>query len=92
MARRTIYSHDRLHVDAVRTADGSLRIEGQDLRGAEEYEYFFTIAAPDVPRLAEALGGGDPMDELVRQGVAIVTAGELHWLRDHGVPHSLTTV
>ena len=85
-----MYSRDGLHVDAVLELDGTIRIEGQDLRGEEEYEYVFTIAADHVPALGAVLGG-EPLGELERQGEQIVTGGEMHWLEAHGVPYTLTT-
>lgn len=51
-------------------ADGNLHIEGQDLgvppglvSNDDEYEYFHTIRAEDIPKLIELLGG-DPGDDL----------------------------
>ena len=46
-----LVDRDRLVVRAKLRADGTLVIEGQDLRRGE-YEYFLTVAADDVPRLA----------------------------------------
>ena len=57
---------------ATRLPDGRLRIEGQDLgpgvaifgQGLSEYEWAWTIAAADVPRIPELLGsspGADPV-------------------------------
>ena len=61
---------------AQRGEDGSLTIEGQDLGaaverafGSREYEWAWTIAPADVPRVAEVFGGqagDDPLDALVR--------------------------
>lgn len=56
---------------ATRLSDGRLRIEGQDLgpgvaifgEGLSEYEWAWTVAAADVPRIAQLLGsppGADP--------------------------------
>ena len=61
---------------AVLLADGRLKIEGQDLgpgvaifgEGFSEYEWDWTVAAADVPRLVEILEGSeddDPLDLLV---------------------------
>ena len=58
-------------------ADGRLRIEGQDLgksvavvgEGLTEYEWDWTVAAADVPRISELLGGpagADPIASLRR--------------------------
>ena len=57
---------------ATRLSDGRLRIEGQDLgpgvatlgKGLSEYEWAWTVAAADVPRIAALLGspaGADPI-------------------------------
>jgi len=53
-----------LNLDASLDEDGSLRISGQDLGPVTktissdgEYEYFYTVAAEDVPALVLALGG-----------------------------------
>ena len=53
-----------LNLDASLGDDGSLRISGQDLGPVTrtispdgEYEYFYTVAAEDVPALVVALGG-----------------------------------
>jgi len=61
-------------------ADGRLKIEGQDLgagvsvfgEGLTEYEWDWTVAAADVPRLPQAFGGqpGDDPVPLIR-----------HWVR-----------
>jgi hypothetical protein len=57
---------------AVLLADGRLRIEGQDLgpgvaiwgEGFTEYEWDWTVAPADVPRVVEVLGGTDDDDPL----------------------------
>jgi hypothetical protein len=64
----------RLNLDASLELDGSLRISGHDLGPVTksitpdgEYEYWYSIAAEDVPALAVALGGqpgGDVIDLL----------------------------
>jgi hypothetical protein len=53
-----------LHLDASLERDGTLQVTGQDLGPVTrnispdgEYEYFYTIAAEDVPALVVALGG-----------------------------------
>ena len=60
-----------LNLDASLQRDGSLRISGQDLgpvtKGISpdgEYEYFYTVAAEDVPALVVALGGQPGIDVL----------------------------
>ncbi|WP_205471059.1 hypothetical protein [Nocardioides sp. SYSU D00038] len=90
----TIHQRDRLFVDAVLWSDGSVGLEGQDLRGDDELEYFFTIAPADVPALVAALDGrpgADPLALLRAHGDALVSAGEMHWLQAHGVPFTLST-
>jgi hypothetical protein len=52
--------------------DGSLRLEGQDLgasvavfgEGLTEYEWSWTVAAGDVPRIAQLLGGSPGTDPI----------------------------
>jgi hypothetical protein len=53
-----------------RLSDGRLSIEGQDLgpgvaifgEGLSEYEWAWTVAAADVPRITELLGGPSGVD------------------------------
>lgn len=59
------------HLEAYLTAEGNLRIDGQDLgAGTEivsssgEYEWSTTIRAADIPRLLEALGASRDDDVL----------------------------
>jgi hypothetical protein len=64
----------RLHLYASLETDGSLRISGHDLGPVAknispdgEYEYWYSVAAEDVPALVVALGGsadGDVIDLL----------------------------
>jgi hypothetical protein len=75
-------------------ADGRVVIEGQDLRGEDELEYFFTIAPVTVPRLVGALGGAagdDPLALLLERGESIVLEGEMHWLQAHDIAFELHT-
>jgi hypothetical protein len=58
-----------LNLEATVDHDGSLRISGQDfgpvtrmISSDGEYEYFYTIAAENVPALVVALGGEPGMD------------------------------
>ena len=65
---------------ATTLADGRLKLEGQDLgasvsifgEGLTEYEWDWTVAAADVPRLPEHFGGklGDDPIPLIRHWVA----------------------
>jgi hypothetical protein len=61
------------HLSAAIRPDGSLVIEGQDLgpgvervfgAGNTEYEWTWTVAAPDVPAVTDALGGEPGEDPL----------------------------
>ncbi len=56
---------DARHLWAYPDAEGNLHIDGQDLGPGTsmvssdgEYEWFRTVAAVDVPRVVELLGGG----------------------------------
>lgn len=83
-----IHPRARLWVTITLRADGALLIEGQDLGGAEEYEYALTVEAVDVPRVVEALGGAPGADVLALlepRGTEIVTLGERAWLRGLGL-------
>lgn len=77
MPRRVSLRNERrddgswLNLDASLGQDGSLRITGQDfgpvtrtVSSDGEYEYFYTVAAQDVPALAVALGGHPHVDIL----------------------------
>ncbi|MDO8108341.1 hypothetical protein Q6348_14175 [Isoptericola sp. b441] len=46
-----------LHVDVVIRSDGAIILEGQDLSGAGDCEYFVTVTADQVPGLVAGLGG-----------------------------------
>jgi len=75
--RRVELWHGRDHngtrsIWAVLLPDGRLKIEGQDLgrgvaiwgEGLSEYEWDWTVAEADVPRLVEILGGREGDDPL----------------------------
>jgi hypothetical protein len=76
-------------------ADGALHIDGQDLGPATstvssdgEYEWFETIAAKDIPRLVELLGGkpGSNVSKLLRKRYTGARSYELESiLRDSGI-------
>jgi hypothetical protein len=78
---------DRRALDAEVRDDGSLVIRGQDLGpGAssmsgddEEYEWAYTFAAQDVPKLVAALGGtpDQPTIELLQQRYTGASSYEL---------------
>lgn len=83
-----LFHRDRLYVDARVADDGSVVVEGQDLRGEEEVEYVITVAPVDVPALARALGTTPDgvLAALAARGEEVVTGGEATWLDRHGVP------
>ncbi len=99
MARRlTLYARERLHVDVVLTDAGDLVFEGQDLdppmKDIDEYEYWVTVRAADVPVVVAALGGSpgdDVLDLLVAHGEEIVTLGESRWVTSLGLTPEITT-
>lgn len=80
---------------AVLLADGGMRIEGQDIgpsvsvfgQDFREYEWDWTIAAADVPRIAEHFGGkpgADPIP-LMRHWIKSADGGDPgQFLREHG--------
>ncbi len=92
-----IYAGGTLVVWAGITEDGQLAINGQDLGGhpfSDEYEYFIRIAPEHWPLLRRALAGGEEDDIVeitVANGTRLVEAGEVTWLKAHGVPHSFHT-
>lgn len=83
------------HLWARRTAEGDLVIEGQDVgRGVEEifgdgireYEWVWTIRAPDVPALLRALGDGDDVLAALGHRFSGDDAAELYrFLEDSGI-------
>jgi hypothetical protein len=96
--RRTLWSRDRLFVDVVLTSTGDLVFEGQDLappmKDIDEYEYWITVRAADVPVVVAALGGspGDGvLDLLVAHGEEIVAQGESHWVTSLGLTPEIAT-
>ncbi|MCX4749827.1 hypothetical protein OG455_30660 [Kitasatospora sp. NBC_01287] len=73
-----------LHATATLEDDGKLRFEGHDYNGATDFEYYITVSAADVPKVAAALGAGSDeelMAALEREGAAITQRGEYTWLR-----------
>jgi len=63
----TLWQRDSLHVTVSGGVDG-LTFHAQDLDPppmfGDEYEYGFSIAAADIPKLAQALGGSAPSEVL----------------------------
>lgn len=86
-----------LNLDAYLDPDGTLRIVGQDLGPVTaaissdgEYEYFYTIAAADVPALVTALGGepgSDVLELLVQRWSDEASYGLGGAIRSSGVRH-----
>ena len=84
-------------LEAILLADGSLRIEGQDLGAAvtaafgndfREYEFDWSVAAADVPHVMQALGGSpgdDPLELIQRWTQASRGRDPGQFLRDAGV-------
>lgn len=86
----TLRDRDRLRVWATMTAEGELRIEGQDLGGypgASEYEYAITVSATDLPIIRAALDASDDdlLSLLETAGEAIVRRGERAWIEGLGI-------
>lgn len=86
---------DLRHLDASYSGDGDLVIEGQDLGdsveaafGYREYEWTWTIARADLPKLAQALDS--PPDVLLAFGERFrgpAAAGLSTFLEEHGIPY-----
>ena len=87
----TMFDRETLRVWATTTAEGSLRITGQDLGGypgASEYEYAITVAATDLPTVLAALDatdGDDLLSLLEAAGEEIVRRGERAWIEGLGI-------
>lgn len=86
--RVSLWAKDQLFIDAATLADGSVTIEGQDLRHGE-YEYFFTIKPENVAALVHTLGGseGDVLERLKANVSELVHVGEMKWLKEHSIPY-----
>ena len=87
---RRIWDQDGLVVHARLTDDGDLEFAGQDLKPpfGDEYEYWITVPARDIPTIIEALDGqpGDDVLELVaRHAASIVRQGERTWVQSLGI-------
>ncbi|MDQ1370919.1 MAG: hypothetical protein QOF20_3272 [Acidimicrobiaceae bacterium] len=99
--RAEIDGGDRRFLDAFFDDDGDLRIDGQDLgpataivSGDGEYEWGRTIAAADVPRLLEELGGqqGEDVLDLLQRNWSGARSYDLEkLLRETTIPVSLWT-
>ena len=91
----TLWSANGLTVTARRGIDDNLLISGQDLKSApafgpeiREYEYGFTVATGDIPKVLGALNAApdaDVLDVLEMAGAQIVKTGESNWLAGIGV-------
>ncbi|WKG04656.1 hypothetical protein [Mycolicibacterium sp. HK-90] len=87
----------RLDLDVYLDSSGTLRIVGQDLGAVTEcissdgeYEYFYTIAAEDVPALLHALGGqpgADVLDVLASNWSGDASYGLGRTIESSGVKH-----
>lgn len=93
-----LYEQDNLFVSAYIQDDGVLEIAGQDLSPPEafgdEYEYFVSVEAADIPTVVAALGGqpGDDVLALLKShGEKIVSGGEQKWLKSLGIEPGLHT-
>jgi len=92
-----IWSHNNLRVDATLDHDGALTIAGQDLNGwagRDEYEYWITVPAAEVPRVVVALGGrahDDVLALLEAHAEQIVRSGERTWLTEHSIEHRFSS-
>jgi hypothetical protein len=83
------------HLQASLTSEGDLVIEGQDLGagvksafGVYEYEWAWTIRAPDVPLLLAALGGTSDVLPALREQFSDDRAADLQsFLESHDVPY-----
>lgn len=92
---------DRRHLAAYLDDEGRLHIDGQDLGPATamvsedgEYEWFRTIAAADLPRLAELLGAyaGESILAVLARKYTGVRSHELERiLRESDIPQNLQT-
>ncbi len=83
----TFWAKNRLYVDLVENADGSVAFHGQDLNGAE-YEYVLTVAVSQLPALRAALKrhrSKNLLAALCREADSIMAVGEQRWLRSHGI-------
>ena len=84
----SIWDKDRLSVQVGLKDDGSLTISGYDLKDNNDYEYFITVAAADVPTVWAALPGApedDVIARLVANGEMVVKVGEESWIESLGI-------
>ena len=87
---REIWRDNGLVIRVRLTEDGDLQFAGQDLKPpfGDEYEYWITVPAKDVPTIIAALDGqpGDDVLELVaRDAASIVRQGERAWVKSLGI-------
>jgi len=87
---REIWRNDGLVVK-VRLADnGDLVFAGHDLKPpfGDEYEYWITVPAKDIPTIIAALDGQPGDDVLVlvaREAASIIRHGEKAWVTSLGI-------
>src|SRR3954451_20511782 len=88
----TLWRGDALHVTVSGGVDG-LRFHAQDLDPpamfGDEYEYGFSIAAPEIPKLVRALGGSAPsqvLELLQASAESLIPDGVESWMKAHDIP------
>ena len=87
---REIWRDNGLVVRVRLTDDGDLVFAGQDLKPpfGDEYEYWITVPAKDIPTVIAALDGrpGDDVLELIaREAAPIIRQGERAWVTSLGI-------
>ena len=88
---RQIWREEGLVVNARLTDDGALVFAGHDLSGSpfgDEYEYWVTVPAKDIPTVIAALDGqpgDDVLDLVARRAESIIRQGEQTWVKSLGI-------
>jgi hypothetical protein len=92
MTTVTLWHRDSLRVTVAGGVDG-LTFHAQDLDPpalfGDEYEYSFSIAATEIPKLVRALGGSEPSEvlELLQASAEqIIPKGIESWMKAHDIP------
>ena len=84
---RRIWDEDGLIVEARLTNDGELVFAGHDLSSSpfgDEYEYWVTVPAKEIPTVISALDGQHGVDVLglvAHHAASIIRQGERAWVR-----------
>ena len=88
----TLWQRDSLLVTVSEGVDG-LTFHAQDLDPpamfGDEYEYGFSIAAADIPKLVQALGGSassEVLEVLQASAESVVPNGVESWMKAHDIP------